>query len=143
MGPGQIRARDIRYRNPHRQPCAYSGPASAVGAIGKALDGYFAMVNERGGVNGRKIKFISLDDAYSPAKAVEQTRRLVESDEVSFMLANTATANISATQKYLTIKKVPTLFVVSSASKWNDPEHFLGQWHNLGTEMRPRSISTI
>ncbi|MCP3446051.1 ABC transporter substrate-binding protein [Bradyrhizobium sp. CCGUVB14] len=118
-GPGTS-ATEIRIGN----TVPYSGPASAVGAIGKALDGYFAMVNESGGVNGRKIKFISLDDAYSPAKAVEQTRRLVESDDVSFMLANTATANISATQKYLTIKKVPTLFVVSSASKWNDPEHF-------------------
>jgi ABC-type branched-subunit amino acid transport system substrate-binding protein len=118
-GPGTS-ATEIRIGN----TVPYSGPASAVGAIGKTLDGYFAMVNENGGVNGRKIKFISLDDAYSPPKAVEQTRKLVESEEVSFLLANTATANITATQKYLTMKKVPTLFVVSSASKWNDPEHF-------------------
>jgi ABC-type branched-subunit amino acid transport system substrate-binding protein len=99
-GPGTS-ATEIRIGN----TVPYSGPASAVGAIGKALEGYFAMVNDKGGVNGRKIKFISLDDAYSPAKAVEQTRRLVESDDVSFMLANTATANISATQKYLTISR--------------------------------------
>src|SRR5712672_1570081 len=91
----------------------YSGPASACGTIGKAQAAYFNKINAEGGINGRKINFVSYDDAYSPAKAVEQARKLVESDEVLAMFAILGTASNSAIQKYLNAKKVPHLFVVS------------------------------
>jgi branched-chain amino acid transport system substrate-binding protein len=102
----------------------FSGPASAYGIVGKTEEAYFKMINDQGGINGRKIKFISYDDAYSPPKAVEQTRKLVESDEVLLVFSALGTASNSATQKYLNAKKVPQLFVNSGASKWNDPKNF-------------------
>lgn len=102
----------------------YSGPASAYSNIGKAEAAYFSMINEAGGINGRKINFISYDDGYSPPKAVEQVRRLVESDEVLFMLSPMGVPSNSAIQKYLNIKKIPHLFPASNASKWSDPKNF-------------------
>ncbi|NOJ41763.1 ABC transporter substrate-binding protein [Bradyrhizobium australiense] len=102
----------------------YSGPASAYGVIGKTEEAYFKMINENGGINGRKIKFISYDDAYSPPKAVEQVRKLVESDEVLVVFNPLGTPSNSAIQKYLNAKKVPQLFVATGATKWNDPKHF-------------------
>jgi branched-chain amino acid transport system substrate-binding protein len=102
----------------------YSGPASAYGVIGKTEAAYFKMINDQGGINGRKINFISYDDAYSPPKAVEQARRLVESDEVLLVFNSLGTPSNSAIQKYLNGKKVPQLFVASGASRWNDPKNF-------------------
>jgi len=102
----------------------YSGPASAFGSVGKVQAAFFRMINEHGGINGRKISYISYDDAYSPPKAVEQARKLVESDEVLAMFAVLGTASNSAIQKYLNAKKVPQLFVVSGATRWDDPKNF-------------------
>jgi branched-chain amino acid transport system substrate-binding protein len=102
----------------------YSGPASAYGIIGKSEEAYFKMINENGGINGRKIKFISYDDAYSPPKAVEQVRKLVESDEVLVVFSALGTPSNTAIQKYLNAKKVPQLLVATGATKWNDPTHF-------------------
>jgi branched-chain amino acid transport system substrate-binding protein len=102
----------------------YSGPASAYGVIGKTEAAYFAMVNAQGGINGRKINFISYDDAYSPPKAVEQVRKLVESDEVLVVFNPLGTPSNTAIQKYLNGKKVPQLFVATGATKWNDPKNF-------------------
>src|SRR5690348_7155967 len=102
----------------------YSGPASAYGVIGRTEAAYFRKINAEGGINGRKINFISYDDAYSPPKAVEQARKLVESDEVLLIFNPLGTPSNSAIQKYLNGKKVPQLFVASGASKWNDPEDF-------------------
>jgi branched-chain amino acid transport system substrate-binding protein len=102
----------------------YSGPASAFGSVGKVQAAFFRMINEQGGINGRKINYISYDDGYSPPKAVEQARKLVESDEVLAMFAVLGTASNSAIQKYLNAKKVPQLFVVSGATRWNDPKNF-------------------
>ncbi len=102
----------------------YSGPASAYGLIGKTIDAYFKKVNAEGGINGRKINFISYDDAYSPPKAVEQTRKLVESDEVLLVFQPLGTPSNSAIQKYMNIKKVPQLFVATGATKWGDPKNF-------------------
>jgi branched-chain amino acid transport system substrate-binding protein len=102
----------------------YSGPASAYGIIGKSEEAYFKMINENGGINGRKITFISYDDAYSPPKAVEQVRKLVESDEVLVVFSALGTPSNTAIQKYLNAKKVPQLFVATGATKWNDPTHF-------------------
>jgi branched-chain amino acid transport system substrate-binding protein len=102
----------------------YSGPASAYGVIGKTEAAYFKKINAEGGINGRKITFISYDDAYSPPKAVEQARKLVESDEVLVIFNPLGTPSNSAIQKYMNAKKVPQLFVASGASKWNDPKDF-------------------
>src|ERR1700681_3368369 len=102
----------------------YSGPASAYGVIGKIEDAYFKMINEQGGINGRKINFISYDDGYSPPKAVEQARKLVEADEVLLVFHPLGTPRSSAIQKYMTTKKVPQIFVSSGAAKWNDPKNF-------------------
>jgi branched-chain amino acid transport system substrate-binding protein len=102
----------------------YSGPASAYGVIGKIEDAYFKMINEQGGINGRKIKFISYDDAYSPPKAVEQARKLVESDEVLFLFGPLGTPSNSAIQKYLNSKKIPQLFVATGATKFGDYKDF-------------------
>jgi branched-chain amino acid transport system substrate-binding protein len=102
----------------------YSGPASAYSAGAVSTTAYFTMINEQGGVNGRKINFISLDDAYSPPKTVEQTRRLIESDEVLFLVNPVGTATNMAVLKYINQKKVPQLFVGSGATVFNDPEHF-------------------
>jgi branched-chain amino acid transport system substrate-binding protein len=102
----------------------YSGPASAYGVIGKIEDAYFKMINEQGGINGRKIQFISYDDGYSPPKAVEQARKLVESDEVLFLFGPLGTPSNSAIQKYLNTKKVPQLFVATGATKFGDYKDF-------------------
>ena len=102
----------------------YSGPASAYGAIGKTQAAYFTMLNEKGGINGRKINFVSYDDGYSPPKAVEQARKLVESDEVLLVFQSLGTPSNTAIQKYMNAKKVPQLFVATGATKWGDPEHF-------------------
>ncbi|PDT90272.1 branched-chain amino acid ABC transporter substrate-binding protein [Bradyrhizobium sp. Y36] len=102
----------------------YSGPASAYAAIGKAEEAYFNKVNAEGGINGRKIKFISYDDGYSPPKTVEQARKLVESDEVLLLFGSLGTSTNSAIRKYMNEKKVPQLFVASGASKWNDPKQY-------------------
>src|SRR6201993_2647870 len=103
---------------------AYSGPASAYGVIGKTEEAYFKMVNDAGGVNGRKINFISYDDGYSPPKTVEQVRKLIESDEVFLIFNALGTPTQSAVQKYQNTRKVPQLFVATGASKWNDPKEF-------------------
>ncbi len=102
----------------------YSGPASAYGVIGKTEEAYFKKINAEGGINGRKINFISYDDGYSPPKAVEQARKLVESDEVLLVFNSLGTPSNSAIQKYLNAKKVPQLFVATGATKWNDPKNF-------------------
>jgi ABC-type branched-subunit amino acid transport system substrate-binding protein len=102
----------------------YSGPASAYGVIGKTEQAYFNKINAEGGINGRKINFISYDDAYSPPKAVEQARKLVESDEVLFIFNSLGTPSNSAIHKYMNSKKVPQLFVATGATKWNDPKDF-------------------
>ena len=102
----------------------YSGPASAYGVVGKAMEGYFKKVNDEGGINGRKINFITYDDAYSPPKTVEQARKLVESDEVLLIFNPLGTPPNSAIQKYMNQKKVPQLFVATGATKWNDPKDF-------------------
>lgn len=102
----------------------FSGPASAYGTISRAEEAYFQMINEQGGINGRKIEFMALDDGYSPSKTVEQTRRLVEQDEVLALFSSVGTAPNIAVQKYLNIKKVPQLFVSSGATRWNNPKQF-------------------
>jgi ABC-type branched-subunit amino acid transport system substrate-binding protein len=102
----------------------YSGPASAYGVVGKAMEGYFKKINDEGGINGRKVNFISYDDAYSPPKAVEQTRKLVESDEVLLVFGALGTPSNSAIQKYMNARKVPHLFLATGATKWNDPKAF-------------------
>ncbi len=102
----------------------YSGPASAYGVIGKTEEAYFRKVNAEGGINGRKINFISYDDAYSPPKTVEQARKLVESDEVLLIFNSLGTPPNTAIQKYMNAKKVPQLFVATGATKWNDPREF-------------------
>src|SRR3979411_1609959 len=102
----------------------YSGPASAYGVIGKTEAAYFKKINAEGGINGRKINFISYDDGYSPPKTVEQARKLVESDEVLLIFNSLGTPPNSAIQKYMNTKKVPQLFVATGATKWNDPKEF-------------------
>src|SRR5215211_5063129 len=100
----------------------YSGPASAYGVIGKTEEAYFRKINAEGGINGRKINFVSYDDAYSPPKTVEQARKLVESDEVLMIFNSLGTPPNTAIQKYMNSKKVPQLFVATGATKWNDPK---------------------
>src|SRR5258707_11363691 len=102
----------------------YSGPASAYGVIGKTEEAYFRKINAEGGINGRKITYVSYDDAYSPPKTVEQARKLVESDEVLIIFNSLGTPPNSAIQKYMNQKKVPQLFVATGATKWNDPKEF-------------------
>src|ERR1700716_317489 len=102
----------------------YSGPASAYGVIGKTEEAYFKKINAEGGINGRKINFISYDDGYSPPKTVEQARKLVESDEVLVVFNPLGTPPNTAIQKYMNSKKVPQLFVATGATKWNDPKEF-------------------
>jgi branched-chain amino acid transport system substrate-binding protein len=102
------------------QTMPYSGPVSAFGALGRGEVGYFKMLNERGGINGRKVNLISLDDSYAPPKTVEQTRRLVESDEVALIFSSIGTAHNTAIAKYLQGKNVPQLFIGSGASKFSD-----------------------
>src|ERR1041385_2604764 len=117
----------------------YSGPASSYGVIGKTEAAYFDKINAEGGINGRKIKFISYDDAYSPPKAIEQARKLVESDEVLFIFNSLGTPPNSAIHKYMNSKKVPQLFVATGATKWNDPTDFpwtMGWQPNYQSESR-------
>ena len=106
------------------QTMPYSGPASAYGSQGRATLAYFKMLNAKGGINGRKINLLSLDDAYSPPKTIEQTRRMVEQDEVLAIMNALGTPTNSATHKYLNQKKVPQLLISSGASKWNDPKNY-------------------
>jgi ABC-type branched-subunit amino acid transport system substrate-binding protein len=102
----------------------YSGPASAYGTIGKAIGAYFKKVNDEGGVNGRKINYVTLDDGYSPPKTVEMVRRLVEQEQVAFVFQTLGTPTNSAVHKYMNQQKVPHLFVATGATKWNDPKNF-------------------
>src|SRR5258708_17924344 len=106
------------------QTVPFSGPASAYATIGKTQAAYINMINEQGGVNGRKINLIQYDDAYSPPKAVEQVRKLVESDEVLLTFQIIGTPSNAAVQKYLNQKKVPQLFAATGASKFTDPKNF-------------------
>ncbi len=117
----------------------YSGNASAYGTIGKTLAAYFKKVNDEGGVNGRKINFISYDDGYSPPKTVEMVRKLVEQDQVAFLFQTLGTPPNSAIHKYVNQQKVPHLFVATGATKWNDPKNFpwtMGYQPNYQTEGR-------
>jgi len=102
----------------------YSGPASAYGTIGKAIGAYFDKVNAEGGVNGRKIKYIALDDGYNPAKTVEQARKLVEEEETLVVFNPLGTPPNTAIQKYMNQKKVPHLFLHTGATRWGDPKNF-------------------
>ena len=121
------------------QTVPFSGPASAYATIGKAQAAYIKMINDQGGVNGRKINFIQYDDAYSPPKTVEQVRKLVESDEVLLTFQLIGTPSNAAVQKYLNVKKVPQLFAATGASKFTDPKNFpwtMGFNPNYQTEGR-------
>jgi len=115
------------------QTMPYSGPASALGTAGRAHAAYFNMINDQGGINGRKARLLSLDDAYNPSKTVEQTRRLVEQDGVALIFGSLGTAPNMAIHKYLNAKKLPHLFISSVSSRWNDPAHF--PWTMMG--LRP------
>jgi branched-chain amino acid transport system substrate-binding protein len=106
------------------QTMPYSGPLSSNGTIGRVEAAYFTKINEEGGINGRKINLISLDDGYSPPRTVEQIRRLVEQEEVLFTFQTLGTPPNTAIQKYMNAKKVPQLFVATGATKWGDPEHY-------------------
>src|SRR3954454_14762886 len=106
------------------QTLPYSGPLSGYGAIGRSQEAYFGKINAEGGINGHKVRLISLDDAYSPPKTVEQTRRLVEQEEVLLMFGSLGTATNNAVHRYLNAKKIPQLFVLSGATKWADPKNF-------------------
>ncbi len=119
---GLVRAATEAIRIGNTNP--YSGPAAAWGAAGKAMTAYFRMLNEQGGIQGRPIEFLSLDDGYSPSKTVEATRRLVEQDRVLLMFGALGTATNMAVQAYLNERKVPQLFVQSGASRWNNPQQF-------------------
>jgi branched-chain amino acid transport system substrate-binding protein len=133
-GPG-VSDREIKIGN----IMPYSGPASAYGIVGKTMSAYFRMINDNGGINGRRITFISYDDAYSPPKTVEEARKLVESDEVLLIFAPLGTATNAAIQKYMNIMRVPQLFVLSGASRWGDPAHFpwtIGLQPNYRAEAR-------
>ena len=115
-------ASDTEIKIGHTNP--YSGNASAYGVIGKTIEAYFKMVNEKGGINGRKINFISYDDGYSPPKTVEMARKLVEEDKVLFLFNTLGTPPNTAIHKYMNEKKVPQLFVATGASKWGNPKEF-------------------
>src|SRR5689334_16846258 len=106
------------------QTMPYSGPASAYGTIGKVEQAYFKMINDKGGINGRKVNLISLDDGYSPPKTVELIRQLVEQDKVLCTHNTLGTATNTAIHKYMNAKKVPHLYLATGASKWGDPKHF-------------------
>ena len=140
-GPG-VTDTEIKIGN----TCFYSGPASSYGTIGKAETAYFKMLNDEGGVNGRKIVFLSYDDAYSPPKTVEQTRKLVEQDGVLLMLNPLGTPTNTAIQHYLNQKKVPQLFAATGATKWDDPKHFpwtIGWQPNYQMEGRAYAAYTL
>src|SRR6201986_2811717 len=104
--------------------CPYSGPTSAYGVIGKTIQAYWKSVNDEGGINGRKINFLTLDDGYNPAKTVECVRQLVEQDKVLCTFNTLGTAPNTAIHKYMNQKKVPMLYVATGASKWGDPKNF-------------------
>ena len=117
----------------------YSGPASYFSAIGKTEAAYFKMINEQGGVNGRRINFISYDDAYSPPKTVEQARRLIENDEVFLLFNVVGTPGNAAIQKYVNQKRIPHVFISSGDSRWNDPHNFpwsMAWWPSFKSEAR-------
>jgi branched-chain amino acid transport system substrate-binding protein len=117
----------------------YSGPASAYGTIGRSLAAYFAKINDEGGINGRKINFISLDDGYSPPRTVEQIRKLVEQEQVLLIFQSLGTPTNSAVHQYLNAKKVPQLFVATGATKWGQPKKFpwtIGWQPNYQSEAR-------
>jgi branched-chain amino acid transport system substrate-binding protein len=117
----------------------YSGPASAYGTIGKAIGAYFKKINEEGGINGHKVNYISYDDSYSPPKAVEMVRKLVEQDQVVALFQTLGTPTNSAIHKYVNQQKIPHLFVATGATKWNDPKNFpwtMGFQPNYQTEGR-------
>src|SRR5216683_5110757 len=117
----------------------YSGPASSYAAIAKTIDAYFKAINEAGGINGRKVKFISLDDGYSPPKTVEVVRQLVEQDKIFALFQSLGTPCNTAIHKYMNQKKVPQLHVATGASKWGDPKNFpwtMGFQPNYQTEAR-------
>ena len=133
-GPG-VSDREIKIGN----IMPYSGPASAYSIVGKTMSAYFRMINDNGGINGRRITFISYDDAYSPPKTVEQARKLVESDEVFLIFAPLGTATNAANQKYMNTMRVPQLFVLRGASRWADPGHLpwtIGLQPNYRAEAR-------
>jgi branched-chain amino acid transport system substrate-binding protein len=130
--PG-ITATEIKIGNTN----PYSGPASAYGTIGKALGAYFKKVNDEGGINGRKINYITYDDAYTPPKTVEMVRKLVEQDQVALLFQTLGTPTNTAIHKYMNQQKVPQLFVATGATKWNDPKNFpwtMGYQPNYQTE---------
>ena len=115
----------------------YSGPASAYGTIGKSIAAYFKMVNDQGGINGRKVNFISYDDGYSPPRTVEMARKLVEQDEVLFVFQTLGTPSNTAIHKYMNMRKVPQMHVATGATKWNDPKNHpwtMGWQPNYQTE---------
>ena len=117
----------------------YSGPASSYGTIGKSIAAYFKMVNEQGGINGRKVNFITYDDGYSPPKTVEMVRKLVEQDNVLFVFQTLGTPSNTAIHKYMNMNKVPQMHVATGATKWNDPKNFpwtMGWQPNYQTEAR-------
>ncbi|MDB5409227.1 MAG: branched-chain amino acid transporter substrate-binding protein [Rhodospirillales bacterium] len=119
-----LRAADAQATIKIGQTMPYSGPASAYAAIGKASAAYFRMINDQGGVNGRKIEFDSLDDGYSPPKTLEQTRKLVEEGNALLLFGSVGTPTNNAVRKYLNDKQVPQLFVGSGATMWGDPARF-------------------
>ena len=130
--PG-VTANEIKIGNTN----PYSGPASAYGTIGKAIGAYFKKVNDEGGINGHKVNYISYDDAYSPPKAVEMVRKLVEQDQVAALFQTLGTPTNSAIHKYVNQQKIPHLFVATGATKWNDPKNYpwtMGWQPNYQTE---------
>lgn len=130
-------ANDKEIKVGHINP--YSGPVSAYGSIGKAIGAYFDKINAEGGINGRKIVFVTLDDGYSPPKTVEQARKLVEQDEVFVVFNPLGTPPNTAIQRYLNSKKMPQLFVATGATKWGDPQNFpwtIGWQPNYQTESK-------
>jgi branched-chain amino acid transport system substrate-binding protein len=117
----------------------YSGPASAYGTIGKSIAAYFKMLNEQGGINGRKVNFISYDDGYSPPRTVEMARKLVEQDQVLFVFQTLGTPSNTAIHKYMNMRKVPQMHVATGATKWNDPKNHpwtMGWQPNYQSEAR-------
>jgi branched-chain amino acid transport system substrate-binding protein len=131
-------ASDTEIKIGHTNP--YSGPASSYGVIGKTETAFFTMLNEQGGINGRKVNFISYDDGYSPPKTVEQVRKLVESDGVLLLFNTLGTPTNTAIHKYLNQKKVPHLLIASGATKWGDPKNF--PW-SIGWQPNYQSESLI
>ena len=117
------------------QTVPHSGPGSLYGVLGRVGEAYFQMLNEKGGINGRKVNFLTLDDAYSAPKCVEATRRLVEQEEVLALYGSLGTAPQTAVHKYLNSKGVPQLLLNTGASKWNDPKNY--KWTMAGLPLYP------